>query len=221
MSKRNKACILAGCGLIVAFALWTLLVRYVDVKPIGPMGSRVGFATLNGFVNGLFGVHMWLYTVTDWLGLVPIFVCLCFAVFGAWQLIKTRSIFKVDGDILLLGAYYIVVIAVYIFFEYVIINYRPVLINGYLEASYPSSTTLLVMCVMPTAVMMLKPRVRNKGKMRALCFVDYLFVAFMVIGRLCSGVHWLSDIIGGALFSGGACLVFYGIRRFAIEKFLH
>ena len=187
----------------MVFALWTVLVRFVDVGSIGPEGSSVGFATLNGFVHELTGVNWFLYTVTDWLGIVPIAVALGFAILGLVQLIKRKSLWKVDHSILALGVFYIVVMAAYIFFEVVVINYRPTLIDGYLEASYPSSTTMLVMCVMPTAAMQLNVHIKNTVLRRCAVITIVAFTVFMVIGRLVSGVHWITDIIGGALLSAG------------------
>jgi undecaprenyl-diphosphatase len=123
---------------------------------------------------------MTLYHITDWLGLVPVAVGFGFAVLGLVQWIGRRNIGKVDFSILILGAYYILVLAVYLLFEEVVINRRPVLINGYLEASYPSSTTLLVLCIMPTAVMQLRGRIRNRGVRVGVEILVDLFVAFMV-----------------------------------------
>ena len=134
-----------------------------------------------------------------------------FALLGLIQLIKRKSLFKVDSSILVLGAFYIVVMAAYLFFEFYVVNYRPVLINGFLEASYPSSTTLLVMRVMPTAVMQLNSRIRNTKMKRAFAFALIAFTAFMVIGRLISGVHWITDIIGGAILSAGLVMIYYSV----------
>ena len=203
MEKKNKKRLVLGAGLVVAFVLWTVLVCFVDVRTVGPEGSSVGFATLNGFVHELTGVNWLLYTVTDWLGLVPIAVALGFAILGLVQLIKRKSLWKVDHSILALGVFYIVVMAAYLFFEVVVINYRPTRIDGYLEASYPSSTTMLVMCVMPTAAMQLNVRIKNTVLRRCAVITIVAFTAFMVIGRLVSGVHWITDMIGGALLSAG------------------
>ena len=203
MEKKNKKRLVWGASLVVAFVLWTILVCFVDVQAIGPEGSSVGFAALNGFVHELTGVNWFLYTITDWLGIVPIAVALGFAILGLVQLIKRKSLWKVDHSILALGVFYIVVMAAYIFFEVVVINYRPTLIDGYLEASYPSSTTMLVMCVMPTAAMQLNARIKNTVLRRFAVIAIVVFSAFMVIGRLLSGVHWITDIIGGALLSAG------------------
>ena len=211
MEKKNKKRLVLGAGLVVAFVLWTVLVCFVDVRTIGPEGSSVGFATLNGFVHELTGVNWLLYTVTDWLGLVPIAAALGFAILGLVQLIKRKSLWKVDHSILALGVFYIVVMAAYLVFEIVVINYRPTLIEGYLEASYPSSTTMLVMCVMPTAAMQLNARIKNTVFRRCAIIAIVAFTAFMVIGRFLSGVHWITDIIGGAMFSAGVVTTYFSI----------
>ena len=211
MEKIRKKMFFMGAGFLGAFVLWTVLVSYVDVRAIGPNGSSVGFATLNGYVHNLTGVNMFLYTITDWLGLVPIGVAFGFAVLGLVQWVGRKSLFKVDRSILALGGFYIIVLAMYIFFEIVVINYRPVLIDGYLEASYPSSTTMLVMCVMPTAMMQLHARIKSDVFRRCVLISIAAFTAFMVIGRLASGVHWLTDIIGGALVSAGLVITYASV----------
>ena len=190
-------------GWLAAFVLWTLVICTVDVQAIGPGSSIVGLATLNGWFHHLTGVQMPLYTITDWLGLVPIGICMGFAVLGLCQWIKRKRMLNVDFSILALGVFYLIVMAAYLFFESVVINYRPVLIDGSLEASYPSSTTLLTLCVMPTAAMQWKKRIRNRALRNGVSMLNIAFTAFMVIGRLLSGVHWLTDIIGGMLLSTG------------------
>jgi len=218
MEKKNRRLFWVGVGLLAAFVLWTVFVCVIDVRAIGPNGSSVGFATLNGYVHDLTGVNMLLYVVTDWLGLVPIGVAFGFAVLGLVQWIKRKSLLKVDRSILMLGGFYIVVMAVYILFEIVVINYRPTLIDGYLEASYPSSTTMLVMCVMPTAMMQFSTRIKNDLFRRCVMLTITVFIAFMVIGRLVSGVHWITDIIGGAFLSTAIVLMYYSIGNIVAKS---
>lgn len=214
--KKNTG-FLAAAGLLAAFAVWTLLVRAVDVRPIGPEGSAVGFAALNGFVHECTGVHMTLYTVTDWLGLVPFGIAGGFALLGLAQWIGRKSLFRVDRSIFALGGFYLLVIAAYLFFENAVVNYRPVLIEGVLEASYPSSTTLLAMCVGPTAILQLRGRLRPGAARTAVSGALALFTAFMVVGRLISGVHWFTDIVGGALLSAGL-VTLYGAVCARLEE---
>lgn len=215
--KKNQN-VLAGILLLVGFAVWTFLIQEVDVQPIGPNGSSVGFAALNGWFHQLTGVHWMLYTLTDWLGLVPICVCLIFAGAGFVQLVQRRSIFKVDLDIIMLGAYYVLVIFGYLLFEMVPINYRPVLIEGFLEASYPSSTTLLVLSVMPTLYFQAQRRLTASALRQTILIFSVLFSAFMVIGRLVSGVHWLTDIVGAVLLSSGIFLIYKASVNFLCKR---
>lgn len=203
MKNRTINYLWIGIFFLSAFILWTILVSHVDVQPIGPNGSSVGFAAVNGAFHRRTGVHWALYTLTDWLGLVPIGIAFGFAVLGLMQLIRRKSLSKVDRSILILGGFYVVVLAAYLLFERVVINYRPVLIDGRLEASYPSSTTMLALCVVPTAMMQLKMRIRGDAVRRTILGILAAFTVFMVGGRLISGVHWGSDIVGGALLSAG------------------
>ena len=189
--------------MLLSFGIWTMLLQYVDVKVIGPNDSSVGFATINELFHRLTGVHMLLYHISDWAGLVPIAFCMGFAILGLIQWIARRRIEKVDHSILILGGFYLVVITLYLLFESCVINYRPILINGYLEASYPSSTTLLVLSVMPTSILQLRERINRPLLRQCITVVISLFTFSMLILRLISGVHWLSDIIGGVLLSIG------------------
>ncbi len=202
MKRNGRRTLIMGTMLLAAFAAWTALVCMADVRSVGPMGTAVGFAGFNAWFHSLTGVHMSLYTVTDWLGLVPVAVCLAFCIVGIVQMIRHRGVTRVDRDILLLGGYYILVIFCYIVFEMIPINFRPILIDGRLEASYPSSTTLLVLCVMPTLTFLIGRRLKNGTAMKIIRVSVSLFSAAVVIGRLISGVHWFTDIFGGALLGG-------------------
>ena len=221
MKDTRERDLLAGIVLVAAFALWTVVIRLIDVQNAGPLGSEVGFATINVWFHRLTGVHMLIYTITDWLGLVPIIICMCFGVLGLVQLVKRRSLLKVDSDILLLGAYYVVVILGYLLFEMVPINYRPILINGNLEASYPSSTTLLVLSVMPTLKYQIDRRIANPATRTAITVFVIVFSAFMVIGRLIAGVHWITDIIGSVFLSSGLFMIYRFMAEYTDQKKTH
>ncbi len=204
--KRN---LLIGSVLIAAFALWTSLIQWVDVQAVGQNGTKIGFADFNVQFHQLTDVNMTIYTITDWLGLVPVFVCLCFGMLGLVQLIRRKRLLRVDVDILLLGVYYVIVIACYLIFEMIPINYRPVLIEGRLEASYPSSTTLLVLSVMPTLMFQAYRRTVNPMIRKSAAVFVIAFSTLMVIGRLISGVHWVTDIIGSVLLSTGLYMLYW------------
>lgn len=213
MRKRNSRLLISGLALLLGFVLWTVLVQCIDVEAVGQNGTDLGFSTFNLWFHQLTGVHMVIYTITDWLGLVPIVVCLGFGVLGFIQLVGRRSLMKVDRDIVLLGVYYILVIACYMFFEMVPINYRPIPIDGNMEASYPSSTTLLVLSVMPTLMFQIRRRIRSKAIIVTTDILSVAFSVFMVLGRLVSGVHWATDIVGSVLLSAGLFLIYAGFAN--------
>ena len=218
MKTRNTKNFIRSSGLMIMFILFTLMVKFIEVKPIGPQNSSVGLATLNGWVHNLFGVNMTLYNITDWASVLTLPIMLGFAILGLYQLIKGRSLFKVDSSILVLGGFYIIVLAWYLFFEYCIVNYRPVLINGFLEASYPSSTTMLVMCVMPTAMMQFSRLIRNNKAKKITNVFCGIFTGLMVMGRLLSGVHWVTDILGGALLSTALVMLYFSVNKLIDSK---
>ena len=211
MKTKAKSNLFIGVMLLVFFALWTVLIQTVDVRPVGVNNTDVGFATLNTWFHSITGVNMTLYTVTDWLGLVPLVGCFVLGFAGLCQLIKRRSLVKVDFDIIISGLYYILVILSYLIFEMIPINYRPVLINGAAEVSYPSSTTLLVLSVMPTLAFQLNSRLKNITLTKVITVIIMLFSAFMVVGRMISGVHWLTDIAGSVFLSTGLFCMYKGV----------
>lgn len=220
MKIKGKKFLALGIILIFIFAVWTVLITTVDVQPVGINDTDIGFATLNCWFHRLTGINMMLYDITDWLGHVPLFVCFFFGFIGLCQMIKRKSLFKVDCDILILGLYYVTVILCYFVFEALPINYRPVLINNNMEGSYPSSTTLLVLSVMPTLGFQLKCRIKN-NKIKAINVMIILFSVFMVTGRLISGVHWLTDIIGSCILSAGLYMIYRGIVLLTDRRFLY
>lgn len=200
MEKRRKEILLCG-GLFAVAIIYTLLVKYIDVQEIGPNDSLVGFATINNFMFNLTGVNMLWYDITNWWGFVPLFIAFIYAMIGFIQMIKRRNILKIDKEILGLGVYYIIVIGLYIFFETCIINYRPTLMDGILEASYPSSHTLLSVCICGSSLIINKYLFKNRNFFKAENIISILSILVIVIGRFISGVHWFTDIVGAILIS--------------------
>lgn len=207
-----KKCFILGTVFVVLFIVFTLLVSKVDVQPIGRQGSDVGFASLNQDVNELFGQHTTMYDITEKLGYLAFAIIACFGILGIYQLISRRSLLKVDRDIIVLGGFYVVVLALYVAFNKIVINYRPVFQGEQeLEASYPSSHTMMMVCVVATAVIQILRRIKNKNLKFILCALCILLGLAVIIGRMICGVHWFTDIIGSIIISTGLVELYCGL----------
>ncbi len=186
---------------LAAFILFTLLIKFVDVRQIGPKATSVGFGLINGFFHNLLGFKERMYTVSKLLGYLALLPVAFFAYIGAVQLMQRKDLMKVDRDILILGGFYIVVFILYILFDHIPINYRPVLLDGEIEPSYPSSHTLLAICVMMTTYMELQWRLKQSSLKKGLMIGCLVLMVLVVLTRFISGVHWFTDIIGSILLS--------------------
>lgn len=217
MDKRVKRSFITAGVLFVLFLLLTVAVLTIDVKAVGPQSSTVGLAAINEFIFKSVGVNLIWHQITDWVGLAAIAVACGFAVFGVIQLIKRKSLKRVDKNIVALGIFYVAVALFYIFFELVVINYRPVLMDGKLEASFPSTHSMIVLCIMGTAMIQFCIRIQNKLCRIIALLLSFSIIAVTVIGRFISGVHWFTDIMGGLLL-GSALVVLYSAVIRKLEK---
>ncbi len=189
----------------LCFIIFTILVKVIDVQALGAEGSLIGFASLNISVNSILGKNHFCYTLTQLFGLLAILIAVIFAVMGFLQLIKRKSLLKVDHEILMTGIVYTIVIILYVLFEKLAINYRPVVLDKGLEASYPSTHTMLILTILGSAISLAGRYINNP---KVALIAKLLCIAIMwltVICRLLSGVHWFTDIVGGVLIS--LCLI--------------
>lgn len=218
MEKLKRRYWLKGIVLLGLFVVWTILVTKFDVVYNELTGTSIGFGTMNLKVHACTGVNWTLYHITDWLGLIPVMLCVVFGGLGLIQWIRRKGLRYVDQDLIWLGLYYVIVIILYLLFEMVPINYRPVLIEGRLEASYPSSTTLLSLCVMLSVMYQIHQRWNHKGLRYLGMGLSGMFMIFMIAGRILSGVHWITDIVGSVLLGTGLFLIYLEVASWNFMK---
>lgn len=212
--KQSKKNFIVAGVLLLLFVIYTIMVMTVDVQPIGPEGSKVGFATINGFFHNLIGVNMVWYKVTKITGILDLLVIVGMASLGVIQLIKRKDFFKVDKDLLILGMFYVLVAAMYVLFEVWIVNYRPVVFDKGLEASYPSSHTMLAICAMIPAIMQINKRIKDETIRKVAVIAALAIMVITVGGRFLSGVHWFTDILGGILLGSALTMIYYSIIKY-------
>ncbi len=186
------------------------------------LGLLLDINSLNKWDNYIFnstGYNPIWYEITEILGWIPLVVAFCFGVLGLWQWTQRKSLKKVDKDLLCLAGLYGAAALVYAVFEFFAVNYRPVLIDGVLEASYPSSHTVLVCVIMISAALQLEVRFKKTGLRRAGQVFCILIALLVTVGRLFAGVHWLTDILGGLLISFALIFFYQGaVNRFNADK---
>ena len=195
------------------FILTIALVKCVDIAAVGPAGTSVGLSHLNKAVHDLIGVHMFWYQVTNLLGFWAILCGAVFACIGLKQLIERKSLKQVDAKILAMGVLFVLLGIIYVLFEKVVINCRPVLMEGETvpEASFPSSHTVLAFVIFGAVAMMLKDYLKDKRLVSMLQNACLVLILVSVVGRLISGVHWFTDILGGIFLSYALLMVFSGV----------
>ena len=204
MEKRNqvKNSLIVTVILFAVFVIYTICVKNVDVAAIGPEDSSVGFSSINGPIAGALEYNELFYDISKIIGLFSFITIGAIILTALYQVIKRKGILKADQDCYVMGVTYVATGILYVLFEKIIINYRPVILDEGLEASFPSSHTMLSVCVFITASIWVKDRIKNSQYVSIMLCV---FAAMMVVCRLISGVHWLTDIIGGVI--AGAFLV--------------
>ena len=212
--KRN---IFLGVFLTIVSIVYTYIVKTYDVKSIGPNNSEVGFSKINSWFSNLIGSHMSIYKITELLGYIVILIVGIYGLIGLYQLIKRKSLFKVDKELYILCGLYVLMGGVYVFFEKFIINYRPILIDNVLEASYPSSHTILAICICISSLIVSRNYLRQKYQ-KIVDILTILLLLGIILGRVISGVHWISDILGGLLISCTLLMYFYTLYSYHKQR---
>ncbi len=213
MNRTGK--MILSAVLLVLCILFIVLIKSFDVAAIGPQDTAVGFSHLNQAFHNWTGTNMLWYRITEICGYLAILLALGFVALGAVQLFTRRSFMKVDPQIYAIGGLLVAIAVLYVLFEKVIINYRPIIMPGDTEpeASFPSSHTMLSCCVFGGALLLL-PKYCKGLTLRIGQIVLSVLLVITVVGRLVSGVHWLTDIMGGVLIS----LFLLSVYEIALEQ---
>lgn len=198
---KKKKNVVINVVLIFISIAYTVLVKFFDVKNIGPNNTEVGFSTINNYVYNYIKLNMVWYKISEYIGYLAILIVFIYAFIGLLQLIKRKSLKGIDKEIIALGVFYVLVMCIYIFFEKFVVNYRPYIIDGGLEASYPSSHTLLALCICGSGIIINNKLYNNKKHIKIINMILLIIMILILVGRIISGVHWISDIIGGILIS--------------------
>ena len=207
---KKKGLLIYMCLITFIIAMmYIVLVKYTDVGAIAADGSNVGFSTINVYFKELIGYSKTWYKVSTYLGILPIAIAGAYALLGLYQLIKNKSLAKVDKKLYVLAGFYALFVFIYFLFEKVALNYRPVMIDGEVEASFPSTHTLLAVCMCGSSLLLSAYFIKNKKALKICNILTWLIMIALVVTRTISGVHWVTDILGGVIISLFMLMVLY------------
>lgn len=214
----NKKNLIISIALVVVAIVYTLLVNVVDVQKVTVNAIEtemtdeieVGFATVNTAVANTLGYNNTCYKISKYLGYAALLFVAGYGLVGLMQLVMRKSFFKVDKEIYMLGGFYAAVLALYVLFEKVVINCRPIILDAaeWPEASFPSSHTLLALCMCGSALLINKKLFKEIKWIKIVNIIACVVLVGTVCTRFVSGVHWLTDIIGGIIISAALLQVF-------------
>jgi undecaprenyl-diphosphatase len=202
--------IISSATNFFVFLCMIFWVKFLDVAAIGPENTSIGFSTINWWLHNLTGVNMTWYKVSNITGYLAIAFALAVWIIAIIQLIKRKSFAKIDKEIAWASILYIVLALVYFFFKVVVINYRPIIMPGdlHVEGSFPSSHTLFAWTIYTSLIFLIKKYVTKKNLKVILEILVWLIIAVTLVGRILSGAHWGTDILGGILI-GNALVIGY------------
>ena len=216
MADKNETCfckknwkLLVGAAFFVLFLILIVLLKAVDVELDANTGKEIGLSSVNFAARDAIGERFGLYDLTEYLGYLAILVAACFAVWAVVRFFFARFDLRKTGlDFAVLAGLYAAVICFYVLFELWVVNYRPLLLEGKAEASFPSSHTMLAITVFVSAGRILYRRFVLRVSPVLFSLPFYLLAAFVTVARLLSGVHWLTDILGGVLLAAALLFLF-------------
>ncbi len=226
MSK-NKSGIKLRKSMIICFLLWILFVVYTvlvmkfDVAEVSNTGEPVGFSSFNKIFYDKLGFNEVFYKLSKYLGYIALLLVGLNGIVAFLQLLSGKKLKAVNYRYYILGGYYVTVLIFYILFEKIVINYRPLIIDEKegLEASYPSSHTVLAMCVCLAEIRLAKELMGAAAISKIRIAFAAVIMVTVVLFRFLSGVHWATDILGGVILSAALfSLLCYALNYVAKKR---
>lgn len=200
--KTRKHWVWFGLGSLFSllFVVWTLVVKFVDVQVGGESNVAIGLGSLNiGFFDAVGSSNFW-QSVTKYLGYLTILVVVGLLVWQLVLMIRQKS-WRLARHWWVLDGVLVALVVTYLLFETLVINERPILVDGVAGASYPSSHGMLFMTILPLAILTIWREIKCRPLNVILTVVLSILLLVGVVGRTLCGLHWLTDVFGAVWFS--------------------
>lgn len=199
MSKQKIGWWLTAVCCTILFLVLTVSLLLVDVQSAG--AQTVGWASLNFWWHDLISVQHGWHIVSNIVATVTL-LALCAMV--VWQFIimlRGKSFRAFLKQWLAFDITVILLVLCYVLFQIVVVNYRPIMIDGMAEVSYPSSHILLFATLLPLIVCECWHNVPSKVWRRVIAVSALVLMVVGIVARALCGYHWLTDSVGALLLS--------------------
>lgn len=216
--KKNILNFSITAGLFLVFAIFTILVKFVDTSVVATTGTQIGLSSINKPLFDFFGANETWGTISTLLFVIAGVVVLTLATIAVVEMIKSKSLFKINHKLLLVALLYVLTAIFYVIFEFVIINYRPLLDEGLIKASYPSSHTLLICVVCLSACLIVPDYIKSNPLKITITTILCLISVLAPITRLLAGMHWFTDVVASIILSLALVMLYYSTSSYISSK---
>lgn len=203
MRRKSLDIIISILWLILL--IFTILVSFVDVKIFNVTNTKIGLYSLNKIflVNSINSNY--INIISNGIFLICLLVIILMLLLITFEYFKTKKINKNNLNFFI---HFLIMVLIWIIFDKIlIINYRPILINGNIEGSYPSTHVMVSTFVLLFLSDQLKKIFKND---KIFYIISIGLIIIQSISRILLTMHWFTDIIGGLLIG---CLLFFTFLR--------
>ena len=149
--------------------------------------------------------------ITNIILLTSFAIFTVFGILGLCQWHKSKSLKKVDKELLLAIIPFSLMLVTYVIFDkFFILNTRP---NGSGEPSFPSTHTMVVATIFFITAIILPKYIKSKTACAILDSMMLILLILVCVGRVLANMHWVSDVIGGLIFAVIFTTIYYLIIR--------
>lgn len=213
----KKRYLIISCASLLLFLLFLIMLYTVDVKNIGAGVTKVGLCFINNHSFMASNASMW-DKISDVCMYLGIGVIGALFILGVVQLIQRKNILKVDKEILVFGCLVVLMIIIWLFFDKVlIVNNRPILVDGKVECSFPSTHIMITSFALLSGSYYLFKKINKKHLTIIMYVASAIIVTICFLGRVLSGMHFLTDAVCGLLMGLFLFFSLLAILQFIIK----
>lgn len=198
---KKKTCITMACLFMGLYIVLLVMLYSVDVTFEGVNGSRIGLSGINIPIRDAIGTNMIFYNISKYVGALGIALVGVLAVWFLVRIIREKSLKALTRKEYELGVLYLLTCVLYVVFSKIVINYRPIIKwdEEGPESSFPSTHAMIAVVIFGSFCCIAGNYIKNEKLCKLIRILCVILAVLVIVGRMLSGVHWFTDIVGGVL----------------------